>query len=79
MSVPFGKHPTLEQYLYWIEECGGHLESGVGLQQNYIKITTAEGFHAFVIGLDRNERLVPTMVNSLDRRLHVTSPWHRFD
>jgi len=75
MAVPFGNHPTLGQYLAWIAECGGASQSGYARGQNYTKITTSEGRHA-VVGIDQNERLVPTMVSFLDRRLNVTSPWH---
>jgi hypothetical protein len=76
MPVPFGNHPALGQYIDWIIECGGTSQSGYAHGQNYTKITTAEGRHAFVVGTDQNERLVPTMVSYLDRRLNVTSPWH---
>jgi hypothetical protein len=79
MPVPFGNHPTLGQYLTWIVECGGHSQPGLNHGLPFTKITTAEGRHAFVVGTGPNERLVPTLVNSLDRRLNVTSPWHRFD
>jgi hypothetical protein len=71
MPAPFRAQPTLGQYLAWIIECGGRWETGVRNDIPFTKITTAEGRHDFVVGLDPNDRLVPTKINSLDRRLNV--------
>lgn len=79
MPVPFRAQPTLGQYLAWIIECGGQWKSGVRNDIPFVKITTAEGRHDFVVGQAQSERLVPTKVNSLDRRLNVMSPWNRLD
>ncbi len=80
MAGPFGGHPTLASYLHWIRECGGYANSGYasdknGRVQSMTKITTAEGNSVVVAGIQQHERLEPTMVAYLDRRLLVKSPW----
>lgn len=79
MSAPFGGHPTLAHYLHWIRETGGYAQSGFrtdrrGKAHSLVKIVSAEGKSVVVVGA-QDERLPPTYVAFLDRRLGVKSPW----
>ncbi len=40
------------------------------------KLITAEGTDVVVTEIEQSEHLVPTMIDYLDRRLNVKSPWH---
>ena len=79
MAHPFGGHPTLAAYIDWIRSQGGSASSGMsnvrGRMHSLTKIIAANGNHVIVIGTRQDERLVPTMVGYLDRRLDVKSPW----
>jgi hypothetical protein len=80
VSAPFGGHPTLAHYLHWIRETGGHAECGFksdrrGRAHALVKITSAEGKSVIVVGIPQTERIEPTYVAFLDRRLGVKSPW----
>ena len=79
MAYPFGGLPTLAQYMHWIRECGGNCQSGVskvgGQMHTLTKIQADNGNVAIVTGVKQTERLVPSMIGYLDRRLGVKSPW----
>lgn len=83
MAYPFGGHPTLAQYIGWVHQEGGHAHSGYssdpsGRVQSLTKITSKEGASVVVVGMKQADRLEPTKVAYLDRRLKVRSPWQVF-
>lgn len=76
---PFGGHPTLGQYLVWARQEGCTVQSGVGSDldgrpHTLTKIETPTGRHVIIVGA-QTERLVPTMVSYLNRRLGLKAPW----
>jgi len=76
MAFPFGGHPTLAEYMHWIRECGGSAQSGTDPRhRSVIKITADNGNVVIVADLKQSERLAPSYVEYLDRRLGVKSPW----
>lgn len=83
MSFPFGGHPTLAEYIDWIRrEHGGEAKSGFatgsdGGAHALTKITLPNNKSVVVVGCKQTERLVPSTVGYLDRRLGVTSPWFK--
>ncbi len=76
MAAPFGRAPTFAQYLSWLVECGGGHRNVIVDGEAAIDLTTAEGQMTTIVGIEADERLAPTMIAYLDRRLAVTSPWH---
>ncbi len=80
MASPFGGHPTLAHYIAWIADNGGHAQSGFsraksGSTQALTKIESANGGAVVIVGVAHGDRLEPTYVAYLDRRLGVRSPW----
>ena len=77
MAFPFGGHPTFAQYLAWAVEQGCKTQSGVDTEQSIsvTKIVAPSGKWAIVAGIMPTERLVPTTIGMLDRRLGLISPW----
>lgn len=75
MAFPFEQRPTLQEYLDWASKNGCKYGTGPdpsGL--TVIRILGLDGrFMYSVIPLD--ERLSPTAVSNLDRRLGVDSPF----
>jgi hypothetical protein len=74
---PFGGHPTLEQYIAWAVQQKCTVNSGVDTQYSIslTKIVAPSGKWAIVSGILPTDRLVPTTVGRLDRRLGLISPW----
>ena len=81
-AYPFGGHPTLEEYLCWARECGCKTNSGVivdpdeGPYSVTHIINSDDDRYAIEVGTQANERLAPTTVARLDRRLGMKSPWN---
>jgi len=81
MAFPFGGHPNLATYIYWLQqEHGGTSKSGYiqaqsGAAQSVTKLSLPSGKSVVVVGVDQAENLAPSMVGYLDRRLGVTSEW----
>lgn len=80
MSAPFGGHPTLAQYVAWIASIGGHAQNGFsrsrsGKAQTLLKIEAPNGNVVIVVDVPQGDRLEPTYVAYLDRRLDLKSPW----
>lgn len=78
MAYPFGGHPTLAEYMRVNQNAGlqrpkriharaRRPDPSVNQHQCIIKRWVV------VVGIKQNERLVPTMVEYLDRRLGLTS------
>lgn len=74
---------TLGQYMAWLNSIGGHCVSGVGVDSERgmvpsIRFHSPEGLTATVTGLAQKDELSPYLIENLDRRLLVVSPFpHR--
>ncbi|MFD0916885.1 hypothetical protein ACFQ14_10750 [Pseudahrensia aquimaris] len=85
MSAPFGGHPKLGTYLEWARNehnfrvQTGFAPDGTGKAHTVTKVYKDGGPSAFIVGTAQDEYLVPTMVNYLDRRLEITSPFFSID
>lgn len=80
MAAPFGNHPTLNEYLMWAYSLGCRAKSVLGHGDDgkmctFQLITAPSGRYVFTPDLKASERLVPTMVAHLDRRLGLDSPF----
>lgn len=53
----------------------GYKLTGEGGPVLMTRVVTPAGRHVIVVDYDQNERLVPTFVAYLDRRLGLKSPW----
>jgi hypothetical protein len=83
-AAPFGGHPSFGKYLFWAAELGCRAQSGVrldsrGVTHTVTKIIAKSGKSVVVPGVKQTERLEPTMISYLDRRLGLNSPWFSFD
>jgi hypothetical protein len=79
-AAPFGGHPTFGKYLAWASEQGCKAQSGFrvdsrGRTHSLTKIVAKSGKSVVVPGVSQTERLEPTMISYLDRRLGLASPW----
>ena len=74
---PFGGHPTFARYLEWAREQGCTVEIGVDTEDSIplVKIIAPSGSWVVEAGTSLDDRLVPTTIGRLDRRLGLTSPW----
>lgn len=85
MSLPFGEHPTFAQYLSWAISQGCTVRSGYattedGRAEGATLIASADGTRWVVeVGTGQRERLHPTAVARLDRRLGMKSPFFSID
>jgi hypothetical protein len=77
VAYPFGGHPTFADYLAWAIQQGCKIQSGVDTQHSIgvTKITAPSGKWVIEPGTLPNDRLMPTTVGRLDRRLGLISPW----
>jgi hypothetical protein len=80
MAYPFGGHPTLSAYIAWAVEQECSVQSGYsagpdGKTYSLTKITAPSGKRVVVVGLKHSDRLEPTKVAYLDRRLGLRSPY----
>lgn len=77
MAWPFGGHPTFAQYLEWAVSERCTIQSGVDTNHSIslTKITAPSGKWVIEAGTLPNDRLMPTTVGRLDRRLGLVSPW----
>lgn len=78
VAFPFGGHPTLSQYLAWAVQEGCTLQHGVDTANaiGMVKIVSPDKKKwAIIAGVLPNDRLTPTDVGRLDRRLGLISPW----
>lgn len=85
MSYPFGGHPYLIQYINWVRENhdfkakSGYGADSTGKTHIITKIYKEGGPSVVIAGTAQNERLSPSMVGNLDRRLKIDSPWFSID
>jgi len=77
MAFPFGGHPTFAQYIEWAIGEGCKVQYGVDTEHSIslTKIVAPSGKWAIEAGLLPGDRLEPTTVGRLDRRLGLISPW----
>jgi hypothetical protein len=77
MAFPFGEHPTLADYIAWAQSMRCTVESGVDTKQSILvtKITAPSGKSVIEAGTLLTDRLAPTTIGRLDRRLGLVSPW----
>jgi hypothetical protein len=81
MAAPFGNHPTLFEYIAWCNSQGCTTQSGM-VYDGETTVTSQilkapNGRHVIVSGIAMGERLLPTQVAYLDRRLGLVSPYGR--
>jgi len=84
MAGPFGKHPTLNEYLRWAEQQGcipqsGFVQGQGGKPCSVIKMVAPSGQHLLIVGVPESERLTPSMVHHYDRRLGLQSDFPSID
>ena len=74
MSAPFGKHPSLREYLEWARsEEGCDLKEAVHGTSSVFRLEAPNGRSLIIAGVPDSERLTPSMVAHYDRRLGVVS------
>ena len=84
MSAPFGRHPTLIQYLNWAKTAGCTVKHGVGYADDgrpsrVILIEAPSGRWMAIAEMSDNEYLMPTTIARFDRRLNINSPFFSID
>ena len=80
MSVPFGGHPTFDRFVEWAKENGCTVETKVrtdpsGRAFTSVEMINPKGGRAAMIASDVMERLVPSQVAYLQRRLAIKTPF----
>lgn len=81
MAVPFGGHPTLEQFLEWATKNGckavpkKRTHSIHRRTYEVLEITGPDGAQVAIANPDLQEHLAPSEVSYLHRRLGVRSPF----
>jgi hypothetical protein len=76
VAFPFGS-PTFGDYLAWARSVGCDCKIGdIGGVVGW-RITAPSGLHVMVMDTQQNERLVSSVLNHLDRRLGLDSPFDR--
>jgi hypothetical protein len=77
MAFPFGELPTLADYIAWARSTGCIVDSGVDSKQSILvtRITAPSGKSVVEAGTLLSDRLTPTTIGRLDRRLGLSSPW----
>ncbi len=78
MAYPFGNHPTLGEYIVWAQEQG--CQSLSGYTKGYDTSTTIRapnGRRVIVADMQQDEKLTPTKVGYLDKRLGLDSPFSK--
>lgn len=71
---------TLGQYMYWLSQIGGRCNNGIKADPSIgmvpvIKLVGPSGRHVIHSGDDQTEILSPSLIDYLDRRLEVVSPF----
>jgi hypothetical protein len=79
MGFPFGAAPTFRDYMAWAHTQGCAFASSIKRTPSFChQITTIRapnGRHVIVSDIPPSERLEPSMVTYLDRRLGLSSPF----
>jgi hypothetical protein len=77
VAFPFGDHPTFAEYIAWARTQRCTVAHGVDTRQSIpvTRITAPSGKWVSEAGTLPNDRLTPTTIGRLDRRLGLVSPW----
>jgi hypothetical protein len=81
VAVPFGGHPTLQSFLDWATENGctakiqTRIHSGTGQPYQSLEVSAPSGAQVAVVDPDLSERLAPSQVAYMQRRLGLKSPF----
>lgn len=82
MSVPFGGHPRLRDFVEWATRDGGctgqvktRAHSQTGQPYQSLELTAPSGAQVALADPDLDERLAPSQVTYLNRRLGLKSPF----
>ena len=78
-SHPFQSSPTLGEYCDWLKREGGTVEPGENEWGAFLRLSYPKGRRdrrAIESVVDPDERLTPSKVTQLDRRLGVKSSWN---
>ena len=76
---PFQESPTFGEYCTWLGREGGTVETDENAWGPFTRLSYPHGRRtrrAIVAGVEPDERLTPSKVSQLDRRLGVKSPWN---
>lgn len=80
MSHPFGGHPTLQSFVEWVTDNGCTVEVKVrarkrdGLPYRVLEVTS-ETSRVAIVDPNMNERLAPSEIAYLQRRLGIKTPF----
>jgi hypothetical protein len=75
MAFPFAQHPTLNEFLRWLEREGFRTQSAVlnddhGRPSSAVIVTKAgSDRHLIIVGMRESERLEPSLIAHYKRRL----------
>lgn len=80
MPVPWGGHPTLDRFMEWAKENGCAAETKVRTDQTgraftSLEMTGPHGGRVAMVVSNMDERLVPSQVAYLQRRLGIKTPF----
>jgi hypothetical protein len=80
MAVPWGGHPALGRFIEWAKENGCTAEAKVRTDQSGRAFTSLEmvgphGSRVAMVVTSMDERLVPSQVAYLQRRLGIKTPF----
>lgn len=86
MAFPFGGHPRLADYIGQARKDhsavaqSGSAASSEGKSYEVTKISIPKtGRSVVVVGVKQTDKIAPSMVGYLDRRLDISSPWFGID
>jgi hypothetical protein len=80
MAVPWGGHPTIDRFVEWAKENSCTAETKVrtdatGRAFTSLEITGPHGSRVAMVVTEMTERLVPSQVAHLQRRLGIKTPF----
>jgi predicted PhzF superfamily epimerase YddE/YHI9 len=82
MAYPFGGHPTIAAYVLWARDTHGFRAQTIaatdenGKSHTVVRISKDGGPSVVVpTNAAQSERLTPSMLGYLDRRLGLVCPW----
>lgn len=75
MAAPFEQRPTLQEYLDWAKKAGCEWGEAPHADEVLFRINAPNGRFVFFMAEGVDERLTPSQVSNLDRRLGMDSPF----
>jgi hypothetical protein len=85
MSYPFGGHPTFAEYLNEVHNVhefnaqSGFATTANGRTVSRTRVYKDGGPSVIIVGKKPNDRLEPTYIAQLDRRLGIKCRWNSID